>query len=65
MLLSTAQILRGKLERGHAKLPHDVYDVVKAGEFDPRSLPLLASTGPDRTADGPAGTEHTKAAWDW
>ena len=46
VLLSTAQILRGKLERGHAKLSRDVYDVVKAGEFDPRSLEIAANTVP-------------------
>ena len=36
-LLSTTQILRGKLERGHKKLARDVYDIRTAAELNDES----------------------------
>ena len=37
-VLSSAQILRGKLERSAEHLPRDVFDIVKASEKEPRAL---------------------------
>ena len=42
-LLSTAQILRGKLERGEDCLVRDVYDVLIAGKLDRKSLVAAAN----------------------
>ena len=43
-LLSTTQILRGKLERGEDCLVRDVYDVLRAGELDRKSLVAAANS---------------------
>ena len=44
MVLSTAQILRGKLQRASHKLARDVYDIRKASEVDPKSLEIAVNT---------------------
>ena len=46
VLLSTAQILRGKLERAHKKLARDVYDIRCAEKCDPESLQTAVNTIP-------------------
>ena len=38
MVLDSAQILHGKLERADDALVRDVFDLIKAGEHDPRAL---------------------------
>lgn len=47
-VLSTAQILRGKLERADMGLARDVYDIVTARERDPRSLEIAANSMPHK-----------------
>ena len=37
-MLSTAQILRGKLERADKRLPRDVFDIAKAAARAPAAL---------------------------
>lgn len=46
VVLSTAQILRGKLERAHKKLARDVYDIRCAEKRDPESLQAAVNTLP-------------------
>ena len=43
-VLSTAQILRGKLARATRKLGRDVYDIDTATEADPKSLEIAVNT---------------------
>lgn len=43
-VLSTAQILRGKLARATSKLGRDVYDIDTATEADPKSLEIAVNT---------------------
>ena len=43
-VLSTAQILRGKLERATRKLGRDVYDIDSAAKVDPESLEIAVNT---------------------
>ena len=38
IVLDSAQILHGKLERAHDALVRDVFDLIKAAEHDPRAL---------------------------
>ena len=45
-VLSTAQILRGKLERAERHPARDVYDIVKAAGIDPVSLEIAVNTMP-------------------
>lgn len=45
-VLSTAQILRGKLERARRHPARDVYDVDKAATIDPVSLEIAVNTMP-------------------
>ena len=42
--LSSAQILRGKLERADEPLARDVFDIVKANEKEPDALEVLLPT---------------------
>ena len=56
-VLSTAQILRGKLERGDLNLVRDVYDVLEAGAHDPKALEAAANAIPRPLAEG--------LAWSW
>lgn len=56
-VLSNAQILRGKLERGDMNLVRDVYDVLKAGTYDPEALEAAADAMPRPLAEG--------LAWSW
>ena len=56
-VLSNVQILRGKLERGDMNLVRDVYDVLKAGTYDPRALEAAANAMPRPLAEG--------LAWSW
>ena len=58
-VLSTAQILWGKLARGDKNLPRDVYDVVKAAEKDPTSLEIAVN------AHQRQWTEHVALEWYW
>jgi hypothetical protein len=44
LVLSNAQILRGKLQRAAHKLARDVYDIRKASEVDPQSLEIAVNT---------------------
>ena len=55
--LSSAQILRGKMERGVMGLPRDVYDVMTAGVRDPDALADAANTMPRETVES--------LAWTW
>ncbi len=43
-VLSTAQILRGKLERAHRHPARDVYDIDKAAAIDPVSVEIAVNT---------------------
>ena len=47
-VLSNAQILRGKLERSAKSLGRDIYDIVAAERFDPRSLSIAANAADER-----------------
>lgn len=51
IVLSTAQILRGKLERAHKKLARDVYDIRCAEKRDPDSLQAAVNTIPHTRLD--------------
>ena len=51
LVLSNAQILRGKLQRAAHKLARDVYDIRKASEADPRSLEIAVNTIPHERLD--------------
>ena len=42
-VLSTAQILWGKVARGDSALPRDVYDIVEAGRRDPEALGIAVN----------------------
>ena len=53
-VLSTAQILWGKIKRGMEALPRDVYDVVEAGRREPETLQIAANAHPREHADGVA-----------
>ena len=48
-VLSTAQILRGKLERSSRKLGRDVYDLAHAAGADAKSLEIAVNTLPRST----------------
>ena len=56
-VLSNAQIIRGKLERGDMNLVRDVYDVLKAGTYDPKALEVAVNAIPRPLAEG--------LAWSW
>ena len=56
-VLSSAQILRGKLERGDMNLVRDVYDVLKAGTYDRKALEAAVNAIPRPLAEG--------LAWSW
>lgn len=56
-VLSTAQILRGKLARAHRHPARDVYDVNKASGIDPASLEIAVNTMPHEAV--------AKAALSW
>ena len=47
-VLSTAQILRGKLERSDMGLARDVYDIVTARARDPQGLEIAANSMPHK-----------------
>lgn len=51
LVLSNAQILRGKLQRAAHKLARDVYDIRKASEVDPQSLEIAVNTIPHERLD--------------
>lgn len=55
--LSSAQILRGKMERGVMGLPRDVYDVMTAAVRDPDALADAANTMPREVIES--------LAWTW
>ena len=59
VVLSTAQILRGKLERADLSVVRDVYDVVKAAEHDPEALEAAVNAIPRGTA------ERIGLGWHW
>ena len=50
-VLSTAQILRGKLERTDMRLPRDVFDVIKAGSKAPTALESAVNAISAKSAD--------------
>lgn len=50
-VLSTAQILRGKLERSYRKLGRDVYDLAHAAAADAKSLETAVNTLPRSTVE--------------
>ena len=56
-VLSSAQILRGKLERAEMNVVRDVYDVVKAARYEPESLETAINAIPRPTAE--------RIAWSW
>ena len=56
-VLSSAQILRGKLERAEMNVVRDVYDVVKAARYEPESLEKALNAIPRETAE--------RIAWSW
>ena len=58
-VLSTVQILRGKLERADKHLPRDVFDVIKAGTNDPRALEGTVNAIDEETA------ERIAMSWYW
>ena len=58
VLLSNAQILRGKIERGDLNLARDVYDVVRAAELDPASLEAAVNAIPRQAAEAMAFNWH-------
>lgn len=58
-VLSTAQILWGKLARGDKNIARDVYDVVKAAEKDPTSLEVAVNAHQREWA------EHVALGWYW
>ena len=66
VVLSTAQILRGKLERADLNVVRDVYDVIKAAEQEPEST-RCRSTGPcSGTSAGtvrPSANSAGSTAW--
>lgn len=53
-VLSTAQILWGKIKRGMEALPRDVYDVVEAGRREPETVQIAANAHPREKADAVA-----------
>ena len=53
-VLSTAQILWGKIKRGMQALPRDVYDVVEAGQRKPETLQIAANAHPREKAESVA-----------
>ena len=57
-VLSTAQIIRGKLDRGDMNLVRDVFDIGKAREHDPESLETAINAIPRRTAENLAWAWH-------
>ena len=59
VVLSTAQILRGKLERADLNVVRDVYDVVKAAELDPAALEAAVNAVPRATA------QRIGLSWHW
>ena len=61
-VLSTPQILWGKIERGDDALARDVYDVVEARRRDPESLEIAANAHSRRWADLVALTWYERAA---
>ena len=56
-VLSSAQVLRGKLERAEMNVVRDVYDVVKAASCEPESLEEAVNALPRATA--------ARIAWCW
>ena len=58
VLLTNAQILRGKIERGDLNLSRDVYDVVRAAEVDPASLEAAINAIPHQAAESLAFNWH-------
>ena len=58
-VLSTVQILRGKLERADKHLPRDIFDVIKAGTNDPRALEGTVNAIDEETA------ERIAMSWYW
>lgn len=56
-VLSTAQILRGKLERAEMNVVRDVYDVVRAAGYEPESLEDAVNAIPRALAE--------RIAWCW
>ncbi len=58
ILLSTAQIIRGKLERADEPLVRDAYDILKAAEYDPGSLEAAINSIPATTVESIANTWH-------
>ena len=59
VVLSTAQILRGKLERADLNVVRDVYDVVTAAEHDPAALEAAVNAVPRGTA------QRIGLGWHW
>lgn len=57
-VLSSAQILRGKLERSQDHLARDVFDLVKAAEKEPEALEAAVNTISNKLADEIAQTFH-------
>ncbi len=58
VLLSNAQILRGKIERGDMNLARDIYDLVRAAELDPASLEAAINAIPHQAAESMAFNWH-------
>lgn len=57
-ILSTAQILRGKLERSDLNLVRDVYDITQARRCDPQALQIAANAMPRRSIENIAWAWH-------
>ena len=56
--LSSAQILRGKLERGEEPLARDVFDIIKASEKEPEALEAAVNTISREAAEAIAQSYH-------
>ena len=52
MVLDSAQILHGKLERADAALVRDAFDLIKAAEHDPRALAAAVNCHSQYDAEG-------------
>ena len=56
--LSSAQILRGKLERAEEPLARDVFDIIKASEKEPEALEAAVNAISQEAADAIAQNYH-------